>query len=69
MPTSVQIEIVDGTVVSSSGEWYDLPSNSEGHIIVYAEESLSGTSVLYLRLEAKGDNSIIYTCLIKLTVN
>ena len=67
--TSIQIKITDGTIVTSTGDWYDSPASSERYLVVYAEESLSGTSILSIRLEATEGNSIIYTCLIKLTIN
>jgi len=67
--TSTQIRIVGGAIVSSSGDWYPLPASSMRYVVVYADESSSGTSVLYIRLEAVKGSSIIYTCLIRLTVN
>jgi len=67
--TSTQIEIVGGGIVSSSGNWYTLPASSMRYIVVYADESSSGTSVLYIRLEAVRGSSIVYTCEIELTIN
>jgi len=67
--SSVQVKIIDGSNVQSTGDWFNLTASGDRPIAVYAEESSSGTSVLYLRLEAVKGNSIIYTCLIKLTVN
>jgi hypothetical protein len=68
-PVSPQIKIIDGTVVSSIGSWSNLASLSERPIIVKAEKSVSGSSVLYMRIEAVKGQSIIYTCLLKLTVD
>jgi len=67
--TSVQIQIIGGSIVSSSGNWYSLPASSQRYIVVYADASTAGTSTLYIRLEAVRGSSIIYTCLIRLTVN
>ncbi len=67
--TSVQIKIIDGTIVSSIGDWYSLPASSKRYIVVYAKASSSGTSTLFIRLEAVKGGSIIYTCLVKLIVN
>ena len=67
--TSIQIQIIGGSIVLSSGSWYNLPASSQRYIVVYADESSSGTSVLYIRLEAVKGSTIIYTCLIKLTIN
>jgi hypothetical protein len=68
-PASVQVRIIDGSVVAYNGSWYDTPALSERHIVVHAEKSSSGSSVLYFRVEAVRDRSIIYTCLIKLTID
>jgi len=67
--SSVQIEITDGSISKSTGDWYSLPASGERRIALFSEESSSGSSVLYMRLEAVKGNSIIYTCLIKVTVN
>ena len=66
--TSVQVKIIDGSIITSTGDWYSLPASEERRIALFSEESASGTSVLYIRLEAVKGNSIVYTCLIKLTV-
>jgi len=66
--TSVQINITNGIVVQDVGPWYLLPASETRYIEVYVEESASGTSVLFIRLEAVKASSIVYTCLIKLTV-
>lgn len=67
--TSAQIRIIDGTVVSYSGNWSVLYASSEQYVVVYAKESYSGSSTLSIRLEATKDNSIVYSCLIELKVN
>ena len=67
--TSVQIRIVDGVVTQDFGSWYLLSASESRYIVVYAEESTSGESTISLRLEIIGSNSIIYICLIQLTVN
>jgi hypothetical protein len=66
--TSVQINITNGIVVQDVGPWYLLPASETRYIVVFAEESASGTSGLFIRLEAVKASSIVYTCLIKLTV-
>ena len=67
--SSVQIQIIDGSISRSTGDWYSLPASEERRIALFAEESSSGSSALYMRLEAVKGNSIIYTCLIKVTVD
>lgn len=67
--TSVQIEIISGSISKSTGNWYSLPASEERPIALFSEESSSGSSVLYMKLEAVKGNSIIYTCLIRVTVN
>jgi len=67
--SSVQIQIIDGSISKSTGDWYSLPASGERRIALFSEESSSGSSVLYMRLEAVKGNSIIYTCLIKVTVD
>jgi hypothetical protein len=57
--TSIQINITNGVVIQSIGPWYLLPASQAQHITVYVEESVSGTSILYLRLEAVRGNSIV----------
>ena len=66
--TSVQINITDGIVVQDVGPWYLLPASETRYIGVHVEESSSGTSNLFIKLEAVKASSIVYTCLIKLTV-
>jgi len=66
--TSVQINITNGIVIQDVGPWYLLPASETRYIVVYVEESASGTSVLFIRLEAVKASSIVYTCLIRLTV-
>jgi hypothetical protein len=65
---SVQIKIINGVVTQSSGQNYLLPAGSSRYIAVYVEQSSLGTSILHLRLEAKSQNSIVYTCSIELRV-
>ena len=65
---SVQIKIINGVVTQSSGQNYLLPASSSRYIAVYVEQNSVGTSTLYLRLEAKTQNSIVYTCSIELRV-
>jgi hypothetical protein len=65
---SVQIKIINGVVTQSSGQNYLLPASSSLYIAVYVEQNSVGTSTLYLRLEAKTQNSIVYTCSIELRV-
>lgn len=67
--TSTQIRIIDGTVVSYCGNWSVLYASSEQYVVVYAKESYSGSSTLSIRLEVTKDISIVYTCLIRLTIN
>lgn len=67
--TSVQVEIIDGSIISSTGAWYNLTAFGESRIALYAEESISGTSILYIKLEAVKGNSIIYENLIKMIIN
>ncbi|MCK4953296.1 hypothetical protein KAS14_05890 [Candidatus Bathyarchaeota archaeon] len=67
--TSVQIEIIDGSLISSTGDWYNLTAFGESRIALYAEESNFGTSILYIKLEAVKGNSIIYENLIKMIIN
>jgi hypothetical protein len=66
--TSTQIKITDGSIISSTGNWFNLTAFGNNSIAVFAEESNPGTSLLYLKLEAVENNSIIYSCLIKLEV-
>ena len=49
--SSVQIEIIDGSISKSTGDWYSLPASGERRIALFSEESSSGSSVLYMRLE------------------
>ena len=65
---SVQVRIFNGVVTQSSGQNYLLPAGSSRYIAVYVEQNSVGTSTLYLRLEAKTQNSIVYTCSIELRV-
>jgi hypothetical protein len=65
---SAQIKIINGVVTQSSGQNYPLTASSSRYIAVYVEQSSLGTSILYLRLEAKTQNSIVYTCSIELRV-
>ena len=65
---SVQVKIFNGVVTQSSGQNYFLPAGSSRYIAVYVEQNSVGTSTLYLRLEAKTQNSIVYTCSIELQV-
>ena len=67
--TSVQIEIIEGSIISSTGDWYNLTAFGESSIALYTEESNSGTSILYIKLEAVKGNSIIYENLIKVIIN
>ncbi len=67
--TSVQINITNGLVVQDIGSWYLLPAGETRYIVVHVEESASGTSVLFIELEAVKASSIVYTCLIELKVN
>jgi len=67
--TSVQIQILDGSITMSAGSWYRLPVSADRRIALYVEESNSGTSVLYLSLDAVTENSIIYSHPIKITIN
>ena len=67
--TSIQTNVTNGVVVQDLGPWYLLPASGTRYIVVYAEESAAGTSVLYIELEAVEASSIVYTCLIELTVN
>jgi hypothetical protein len=65
---SVQIKIINGVVTQNSGQNYLLAASSSRYIAVYVEQNSVGTSTLYLRLEAKTQNSIVYTCSIELRV-
>jgi hypothetical protein len=67
--TSVQINITNGVAILDVGPWYLLPASGTRYIVVGVEESASGTSVLFMKLEAVKASSIVYTCLIELTVN
>lgn len=67
--TSTQINITNGVVIQDVGPWYLLPDSETRSLVSYVEESVPGTSLLYIRLEAVKANSIVYTCLIKLRVD